>query len=181
MEPTQPDLLDLYARSSAWANEKVAGAADQLAARTPCEGWDVRTLLDHMLDTERYFASSARGEEASLPTPEPPRMVGDDPVADLRRSRADVLAAFAEDGVVEKTGPALGIAFSERALHGWDLARATGQDAQMPDDLAEAAYGMIHGRFTDEQRKGVFGPEIPVGPDASAQDRLLAYTGRDPR
>ena len=50
----------------------------------------------------------------------------------------------------------------------------------MPDGLAEAAYGMIHGRFNDEQRKGTFKPEIPVGEDASPQQRLLAYTGRDP-
>jgi hypothetical protein len=39
---------------------------------------------------------------------------------------------------------------------------------------------MIHGRFTDDQRKGVFKPEVVVDPDASAQDKLLAYTGRDP-
>ena len=50
----------------------------------------------------------------------------------------------------------------------------------MPDGLPDAAYSLIHGRFTDEQRKGIFKPEIPVGPNASAQDRLLAYTGRDP-
>ena len=47
--------------------------------------------------------------------------------------------------------------------------------------LAEAAYETIHGQFTDEQRKGVFKPEIEVGADASAQDKLLAYTGRDPK
>jgi hypothetical protein len=39
---------------------------------------------------------------------------------------------------------------------------------------------LIHGRFTEEQRKGIFKPEIPVGADASGQERLLAYTGRDP-
>ena len=39
---------------------------------------------------------------------------------------------------------------------------------------------MIHGRFTDEQRKGVFKPEIAVADDASPQERLLAYTGRPP-
>jgi hypothetical protein len=50
----------------------------------------------------------------------------------------------------------------------------------MPDGLPEAAHGMIHGRFTDEQRKGVFKPEIVVGTDASPQEKLLAYTGRDP-
>jgi uncharacterized protein (TIGR03086 family) len=180
MQPTQAELLDLYARASMWANQKVAGATGQLAARTPCDRWDVRTLMDHMLDTQRYFLGSARGEDAALPAPEPPRMVGDDPVADFRRSRADMLAAYGEEGVVEKTGPALGIAFSDQLLHGWDLARATGQDARMPEDLARAAYETIHGRFTDEQRQGLFKPEIAVGPEASPQDRLLAYTGRDP-
>ncbi len=50
----------------------------------------------------------------------------------------------------------------------------------MPDGLPEAAYQMIHGRFTDDQRKGVFKPEIPVVPDVCAEDKLLAYTGRDP-
>jgi hypothetical protein len=50
----------------------------------------------------------------------------------------------------------------------------------MPAGLAEEVYGLIHGRFTEDQRKGVFKPEVKVGADASAQDRLLAYTGRDP-
>jgi uncharacterized protein (TIGR03086 family) len=74
----------------------------------------------------------------------------------------------------------LGIAFADQLLHGWDLAKATDQSAAMPAGLPEAAYATIHGQFTDEQRKGVFKPEIDVRPDASAQDRLLAYTGRDP-
>jgi uncharacterized protein (TIGR03086 family) len=81
---------------------------------------------------------------------------------------------------LEKTGPSLGIAFSDQLLHGWDVARATGQDDTMPEGLPEAAYEVIHGRFTDEQRKGVFKPEISVGPDASPQEKLLAYTGRRP-
>src|SRR5256885_1310344 len=58
--------------------------------------------------------------------------------------------------------------------------RATGQDDTMPDGLAQAAYDVIHGRFTDDQRKGVFKPEVPVGGDATPQQRLLAYTGRSP-
>ena len=48
------------------------------------------------------------------------------------------------------------------------------------DGLAAAAYEMVHGKFTDEQRKGIFKPEVPISDDASPQDRLLAYTGRDP-
>jgi hypothetical protein len=50
----------------------------------------------------------------------------------------------------------------------------------MPKGLPEAAFAMIHGRFTDEQRKGVFKPEIAVPPDSSSQEKLLGYVGRDP-
>ena len=174
------DYLDLYEQSSGWTLEKVKGATDQLDTATPCDEWDVRTLLNHLLDTQRYFVASARGEEASPPAPEPPELLSDDPVADFENGRRELLEAFGEDGVIEKTGPALGIAFSDQLLHGWDLARATGQDAEMPDGLAQAVYDTIHGQFTDDQRKGVFKPEIEVGPDASPQERLLAYTGRNP-
>ncbi len=82
---------------------------------------------------------------------------------DFEHAQQETLQTFGADGVIEKTGPSLGIAFSDQLLHGWDLARATGQDATMPDGLAQAAYDMIHGRFTDEQRKGTFKPEIAVG------------------
>jgi hypothetical protein len=54
----------------------------------------------------------------------------------------------------------------------------------MADDLLDlyrrAAYGMIYGRFTDDQRRGVFKPAVAVADDASPQDKFLAYTGRDP-
>jgi uncharacterized protein (TIGR03086 family) len=140
----------------------------------------VRALLNHMLDTQQYFVRSARGEDASLPSQEPPEMIGDDPVSAYERAREETIHVFSQEGVIEKTGPSLGITFSDTLLHGWDLAQATGQDTKMPDGLAQAAYDTIHGRFTEEQRKGVFAPEIPVGADASPQEKLLAYTGREP-
>jgi uncharacterized protein (TIGR03086 family) len=174
------DHLDLYERASAWATANVRGASDRLDAPTTCEEWDVRTLLNHMLDTQRYFLASARGEDASPPAPEPPELLSADLVADFEQCRTEMLEAFGDPDVREKTGPALGIAFSDHLLHGWDLARSTGQDTTMPDGLAQAAYDTIHGQFTDEQRVGVFKPEREVSDDASPQERLLAYTGRDP-
>jgi len=174
------DLLDLYSRASAWTNEKVAAAAGDLDAPTPCEDWDVRTLLDHMLETQRYFLGAARGEDVSPPSPTPPELITNDPRADFANVRDQMLRSFDEPGVLAETGPALGIAFSDTLLHGWDLARAAGGDATMPDGLPAAAYEMIHGRFTEEERNGVFKPEVAVGADASPQARLLAYTGRSP-
>ncbi len=174
------DLLDSYGRASAWTATKVAHATSKMDAPTTCSGWDVRTLMNHMLQTQRYFVGAARGEEVAPPGGTPPDVVSDEPRTDFDRARAETLATFGEPGVIEKTGPALGIAFSDQLLHGWDLAMSTGQDATMPDELPAFAYSIIHGRFTDEQRKGVFKPEIAVAPDATAQEKLLAYTGRDP-
>lgn len=175
------DVLNLYERGTAWAAEKVTGAANQLDARTPCEEWDVRALLNHMLDTQRYFAESGRGKDAALPSPTPPTgLIGDDPAAAYEKSRQETLQVYGEQGVIEKTGPALGIAFCDSLVHGWDLARATNQDETMPDDLARAAFSMLDGRLTDEQRGDGFKAAISVPDTASAQDKLLGYTGRRP-
>jgi uncharacterized protein (TIGR03086 family) len=149
-------------------------------APSTCDGWDVRTLMNHMLQTQRYFVGAARGEDVAPPGGTPPDVVSDAPRTDFEQARKTTLDTFAEPGVIDRTGPALGIAFSDQLLHGWDLAVSTGQVAAMPDELPEAAYSLIHGMFTDDQRQGVFKPEIAVAPGASAQVRLLAYTGRDP-
>jgi uncharacterized protein (TIGR03086 family) len=174
------DLLDLYRSASEWTGMKVAGAVTELDAPTLCDGWTVRMLMNHMLETQRYFVGTAQGEDASPPSPTPPEIMSDDPVADFERARMEALRTFAEPGVIERTGPALGIAFSDQLLHGWDLAASTTQDATMPVGLPEAAYTIIHGRFSDDQRRGVFKPEVAVAPDSSSQDKLLGYTGRDP-
>jgi uncharacterized protein (TIGR03086 family) len=176
--PTEP--IELYERASAWTLDKINGAVEQMDTDTACDGWNVRHLLNHMLETQRYFLSSATGGDAKPPGQEPPQLLSDDPVSDFEQGRQDTIDAFGAPGVIEKTGPAIGIAFADQLLHGWDLAKATGQSTAMPEGLAEAAYETVHGAFTDEQRKGVFKPELTVGAGASAQDKLLAYTGRQP-
>lgn len=173
------DLIALYRTASEWTGEKVAGVTD-LGAATPCEEWKVRDVLNHVLETQRFFVSTARGEEATPPGSAPPDTVSEDPSADLRKVQADVIESFSQDGVIERTGPSIGIAFTDQLVHGWDLAKATDQDATMPDGLAQAAYDLIHGKFSDEQRSSLFKPEVPVGDDATPQQRLLAYTGRVP-
>jgi uncharacterized protein (TIGR03086 family) len=176
------DLLDRYRTASEWTLSKVARAGDQLDAPTPCDEWDVQALLNHMVETQQYFVQSARGEEASPPSPEPPDgLIGDDAASAYERGRDASIETFSDDAVIERTGPTLGIYFSDTLLHGWDVAKATGQDTTMPAGLAQAAYDVMHGAFTDEHRTGVFKPELEVEDDASAQDKLLAFTGRDPR
>jgi uncharacterized protein (TIGR03086 family) len=65
-------------------------------------------------------------------------------------------------------------------VHTWDLARAAGNDVELDADEAVivlAGYGPLGDNVRNPR---VFGPEVPVPDDASPQDRLLAFTGRDP-
>ena len=138
-------------------------------------------LLDHMLDTQRYFAGAARGEKGSPPSPDSAVPVLGRPDGRLREVPGG-----------RSSPPSARTASSRRPARRWASRSATScctagtwrarrtRTRRCPRGSPEAAYECIHGRFTDEQRKGVFKPEIPVGDDATPQQRLLAYTGREP-
>jgi uncharacterized protein (TIGR03086 family) len=179
-EEVHVDLLDQFDRSTQWTASKIPAATDQLDGATPCDQWDVRELLDHMIDTQNFFAARARGEEPAFPGKTPPSLIGDDPVAAYDKARQEAVRAHQEPGALEKAGPLLGIALCDQLVHGWDLATATGQDATMPDDLAAAAFAVLDGQLTDERRGSAFKAAVAVPDNASLQDRLLAYTGRQP-
>lgn len=175
------DLLDLYDRGSAWTATKVAGAADQLDTPTPCEQWKVRDVVNHLLDASDFFVDRAEGKENQGPSDTPPDLLGSRAPADAHaEARQRTLDAYGKPGVLDQTGPLLGIAFADQLLHGWDIAQATGQDTTMPDDLAEAAFGMVGGQLTPERRGNAFKPEVQVPDDAPTQQKLLGYVGRSP-
>ena len=95
--------------------------------------------------------------------------------------RQQTLQAFRGEGVAEKSAFVIGIGFVDQLVHGWDIAKATGQDATMPDGLAEAAFGVVNGRMdAPESRGGAFQAIVPVPEDASPQDKLIGYLGRQP-
>ena len=175
------DPIDLFDRGTAWTASKIPGAVDKLDAPTPCDEWDVRTLLNHLLAALTYFADAPHDESAKLPQGTPPALLGDDPVEQYAQARERTLGVYREPGVLDRTGPSLGIAFVDQLIHGWDLAQATGQDATMPEDLAATGFAMIDGRMPDDQRGTFFKPALPVADDAPAQDKLLATGGRSPK
>ena len=62
----EPDLLGLFERGSEWTATKVPAAATKLDTATPCDDWDVRTLMNHMLDTQHYLRKArARREDVA--------------------------------------------------------------------------------------------------------------------
>ena len=77
---------------------------------------------------------------------------------------------------------ALSMILWEYQVHGWDLARATGQPWSPPAEAAEESLEFAPGMLTDDyQGEGkAFAPRVRVPATAPPLDRLLGLSGRDP-
>jgi uncharacterized protein (TIGR03086 family) len=63
-------------------------------------------------------------------------------------------------------------------IHGWDLAKATGQDTTLDPELVDACWTVIRPQMELLEASGMFGTKVPVADDADAQTKLLAALGR---
>ena len=152
--------------------------ADQWDAPTGCGDWTVRELVAHTVQWQAVIGGFL-GVDTS-PGDEWPAV------------RAAVLETVQDPATLESDAPPdafggmpkhqlLGIATGDVLLHGWDLARALGADDTLPPDAAQAVHMGLR-RIPEETLRSpnMFGTPIEVGDDASEQDRLLAFSGRQP-
>ena len=166
---------------------------DQLVLPTPCAEWNARALLNHLVGTLALHralmtdtAPALNMAPGGLPDVD---VLGADPVAAYRTGVEGVLAVTDDDALArthptplgDMPGAALsGFSTLDVLVHGWDLARATGQDATLDADLAEQLLAFARQAITDDMRAPRIGPEVAVAADARATDRLVAFMGRTP-
>lgn len=167
-----------------------------MANPTPCAAWDLRALLRHMNDSllaaHEAIAAGQVGLDPPPPAADPAGDYGDpqtDPVAVLRNRGCRMLGAY-----VHASGPSrvaiadrtlcltivVATAAVEIAVHGWDVARACGQNRPIPPALAGELLELCPLFVSDADRLSRFGAVVPVSAGASAGDRLVAYLGRAP-
>ena len=164
----------------------------QLSSPTLCSEWTVKDLLNHMVGGATMFAISA--EQGSVPDEVLGQLmggdnVGDDPQGAWAKAAQRAMSAFEQPGAMDKivklpfgempAGIALNIAIFDVATHAVDLARATGQhvaDTELLEGALAIGQQMVG---PDLRTPGVFGAEQTVGDSASAEDRLLAFAGRN--
>jgi uncharacterized protein (TIGR03086 family) len=162
---------------------------DQLGKPTPCADWDVRSLLNHTISGVHMFDDAAQEKEFDM-SRFGKDLVGTDPADAYDQAAATLEKTVREPGVLDRSwtmpfGPtpgdiAISIAMVESIQHGWDIARATGQDVDFDPELTEAAIQAAQLFPADVARQpGVFGPEQECGDDAPMEDRLAAYLGRE--
>lgn len=180
------------------AARQIAGLLDgideqRLDGPTPCPGYAVRELLAHVAGLSTAFRDAARknfgpttdtAPDAKLPVLPgnwrealPPLLeelvaAWRDPAARQGMTRA---------GGVDLPGEvALLVVLDELVIHGWDLARSTGQRYEADEAGLRIALDMLTPGDGKPRAETIFGPPVPVPDDAPLVDRAIAMSGRRP-
>ncbi|HVR34011.1 MAG TPA: TIGR03086 family metal-binding protein [Acidimicrobiia bacterium] len=165
----------------------LAVAPEAWSQPSPCDGWDARDVVRHLIEWVPPFLRS--GSDVDLPA---------GPSADVNPIEAWRVFAAGVQAVLDDPAQAGAVFAHERAgthrledaiamfvlgdvlIHTWDLARAAGLDETLdPDEVAGMLPGM-EGMGDALVASGHYAPATPVAGDADPQTRLLALTGRRP-
>lgn len=183
--------LELLESAVSYALASAGLATPQLLPRpTPCSGWDLETLLDHLTDSiavlHEAITTAGASARAAPPHPGP----GRDPVARLRGQAVRLLGACAAAGPAERL-----VAIGDRELtasmvavtgalevtvHGWDIAAACAAPRPVPPGLAAVLLPIAPLLVTPGSRPGLFAGPVRLPGPACPGDRLVAFLGRQP-
>lgn len=161
---------------------------EQLRDATPCPEFDVEGLLRHLVATvDKIRVIGEGGSPFTMPFQVPP--TADYPAAFVE-AQARMWTVWSDDALLGRevtvpwgSAPGRGAVWgyvNETLVHGWDLAVATGQDAEADPELAEAMLAVARQMIPAEGRGGdfPFAPVVEPAPDAGPTERLANWSGR---
>jgi uncharacterized protein (TIGR03086 family) len=162
--------VDKHRRACDGFTRAVASASDQWHAPSPCDGWDARAVLEHVIGFHDVLILR--------PLAAKPTRSRDDPVA---RWTVTVDALFVALARPDAVNPELLRALTTDVLvHTWDLGRATGHEVTLDPELCEIGFRRATENEARFATSDMFGTPVEVPPNARIQDRLLGLFGRDP-
>ncbi|MFD3456941.1 TIGR03086 family metal-binding protein [Streptomyces sp. NPDC058691] len=187
----QPDLRPAALGVAAVLERIDDGMLDD---RTPCPEYTVGHLIGHVAGLCVAFRDAARKDFGPTTDSAPGSALPPDPPDQWRGRLPGLLADMADAwrgpaaweghtraGGVDLPAAAAGcFALNELLVHGWDLARATGQDYRPDPAGLEAALALLTPFTAESDGSGPFGRPVPVPPTAPLLDRVIALTGRNP-
>jgi uncharacterized protein (TIGR03086 family) len=183
------DVAKLHERAVTGFIVRVEAVGDRWGAPTPCPTWDVRALVNHVVAEDLWTPPlMAGGTVDQVGDRFEGDVLGHDPVAAARAAADAAVAATAEalaagrtvhlsfgDTTAEEYAYQLA---SDHVIHGWDLAVATGGDADIDPDLVEALAVWFADREELYRAAGAIGDRPEDDDSSDPQDRLLAAFGR---
>ncbi|WP_435238034.1 TIGR03086 family metal-binding protein [Streptomyces sp. YPW6] len=185
-----PDLGPAARRITALLGPVDDGSLD---GPTPCPAYAVRELLGHLTGLATAFRDAARkdlGPSTATPPDAALPVLEDDWREALPRRLEEVAAAWrAPDawtgmtraGGIDLPGEVAGVvALNELVIHGWDLARSTGQPYAAGEAELRSCEALLAPDADEPDRGGIFARPLPVAADAPLLDRVIALSGRRP-
>jgi uncharacterized protein (TIGR03086 family) len=190
---TDPEPMQRLSRALDQTDGIISRARpEQADLPTPCASWDVRALVNHVVHDVQQFTGMAGGARYQKSDTD---VIGDDWTGAYRTAAEALLEAWRRDGALDRKiqlpfgeVPAtwsVGQQVADLVVHGWDIAKATGQSTDLDADLGQFALDWgrenLKPQFRGDEDSGKsFGPEVPVSDDLPLYDRLAAFWGRDP-
>lgn len=158
-------------------------AADDLTKQTLCREFDVAGLTDHLINSITQIGKAPGAEipaRDSADSVERQIVAAARPALDAWHRRG--LGGSVPFGPREApAGYLAGIFSLEFLVHAWDYAVTTGRPISASDTLSEYVMGLAQRVITPDTRGSAgFDDPVEVPADASALDRLVAFTGRVP-
>jgi uncharacterized protein (TIGR03086 family) len=162
---------------------------EQWQSPTPCEAWDVRALVHHVVGENRWVQPLFEGETVlSVGDRFDGDVLSADPPAAWDESLSSATAAINRDGAMDQIvhlsyGDVAGRQYvtqliADLVIHSWDLARAIGADERLDPRLVHACSSWFTGVAEQCRQAGVVGPPQAVPEGADPQTKLLAAFGR---
>ena len=176
------DIAELHAQALDATGRIVAGIPPgRWHAGTPCQGWDVRALLNHVVSGNLWAAELAAGATIEgVGDRLDGDVLGPDPARSYDASAAAAAAAFRGPGALDAScavsyGPVPGSVYAGHRfldvfIHGWDLAAATGQDTTLDSGLMEACREVIEPQLELFRQAGAIGQALPAVPGRNRPD-----------
>ena len=162
-----------------------------LDAPTPCGDWDLRTLLNHTILWTSYSAERrAHGESVAEDLMNKDFTADPGFREDYARQIGKAVQAWSAPEAWAGTRNVMGDAtpaadvgamlLMETALHGWDVARATGQEFTVDDRTAEALEDIVQAQAELFRKYQGFSDAVELPENATAFEHALTLSGRDP-
>lgn len=197
MTSSSLDALVLHRRALAVVDALLVDVEPQdLARPTPCEQWDLRALLEHVVGQNDGLALAVRGggrEQADWD----PRPLGDNPAETVAVSAGRLVDAFAEDGALRRSvwmpeiqaeeplpaEVAVRIHLLDTVVHAWDIAQSLERTVTFDDAVLEVA-STVAAKVPDgpdrQAHQAPFAPPVMTPEEGGELTRLVAWLGRSP-